>query len=171
MRPPRVRSRLGIEWMLRLLFVAGASLLAPTATQAQSCAAGNNNSCMTVTFTPLRPTPSGEDFAAGVGVLGSFTVTVIKCGGPPCQLLVAAANQPSGGLRLRVGGAAPRTLSECPINLNGVTQPFLFFSPTIAQTNGPAVYTVWLCRPLSWDPAVTPLGTSSPEVRFRLFQN
>ena len=168
---PHLRSRLRIEWPLRLIVILAATILASTEAMSQTCAAGSNNSCMTVTFSPLRPTPSGEDFAAGIGVLGSFTITVLKCGGPPCVLLAAAANQPAGGLRLRVGGAPPRTLSECPIDLSGVTQPFLFFSPTLATTNGPATYTVWLCRPLSWDPAVTPLGSSSPEVRFRLFQN
>jgi len=160
-----------LAWVAGLLIGVAVPLVRPQTARAQSCAPGPNNSCMTITFTPLRPTPSGEDFAVGVGVLGSFTITVLKCGGAPCTVLVAAANQPPGGLRLRVGGAQPRSLAECPVALTGVTQPFTFLSRVIATTSGPATYTVWLCRPLSWDPAVTPLGSTSPEVRFRLLQN
>lgn len=138
---------------------------------AQSCAATGTNSCMSVSFTPQRLTPDGNDFANGVAVLGSMMITVIKCGRPPCEVTMAAANQPPSGLRVRVGGAAPMAINECPIDLTGINVPQAARAPVIGVTSGPVTYTVWVCQPLSWNPATTPLGVASPEFRFRIRQS
>lgn len=147
-----------------------AYVLRPDTAAAQTCRTGTTNSCMSVSFSSAKPTPDGSDFAAGVSVLGSFAVAVIKCGRPPCELTMAAANQPSNGLRVRVGASAPTSIADCPIDLTGVNSAQSSRAPVIAVTSGPAAYTVWVCRPLSWNPATTPLGASSPEIRFRLRQ-
>jgi hypothetical protein len=126
---------------------------------------------MTITFTTGTVTPSGADFANGVAVLGRFSVNVIRCGRAPCQITMAAQNQPTGGLRVRIGGSQPASVADCPINLDGVNSANSSQAPVIAETSTAASFVVWVCRPLSWNPATTPLGTSAPEVRFRLRQS
>lgn len=143
----------------------------PTSAAAQTCVAGTRNSCLSVFYTAVRPTPVASDYDAGVAVIGTFEVRVLKCGRPPCTILMAAANQPSGGLRVRAGGTEPTSLSQCPIDLTGVTSVQSSQARTIAIVNATATFNVWLCRPLSWNPAVTPVGSASPEVRFRIRQN
>lgn len=147
------------------------SVIGARTAAAQSCATGTRNSCLTVRFTPVRLTPEPADFALGVGVLGTMDVTVLKCGRPPCELTVAAANQPPSGLRLKVGGSAPASLAECAVDIRGITSVNSSPAPTIALVNGPATIVVWVCQPLSWDPLLTPVGSWSPEFRFRLRQS
>ncbi|WP_396207162.1 hypothetical protein [Gemmatimonas sp.] len=140
------------------------------AAAAQTCASGNSNSCMSVTFTPVRPTPEPADFQAGFAVLGSLNVTVLKCGRRPCEVTLAAATQPPTGLRIKVGGTQPTRLADCAIDITGISAAPSSQAPTIAFVNAAAAITVWVCQPLSWDPLRTPVGTYTPEFRFRLRQ-
>jgi len=135
---------------------------------AQTCAAGSLNSCMSVTFSPVRPIPEPADFQAGFAVLGSLGVTVIKCGRPPCEVTMAAANQPPTGLRIKLGGSQPLSIGECNVNITGISSAPSAGAPTVALVNAAATVTVWVCQPLSWNPAQTPVGTYTPEFRFRL---
>lgn len=150
-----------------LASLAGRS--APAA--AQTCAAGTTNSCLNITYVAVKGTPDASDYANGVSVIGRFTLSVLKCGRQPCTITAAANNQPNGGLRLRVGGAQPVSLADCSIDLNGVTTAQSAQAPVLAVVTGAATVTVWVCRALNWNPAVTPIGTSSPEMRFRLRQS
>lgn len=158
---------LATVFMTTVMTVA-ALALSPHRAPAQTCAAGTLNSCLTVSYTPVRPTPNPADFGAGFGVPGSVTVTVIKCGRPPCEVTAGAVNQPPSGLRLKIGGAAPSSLAECSTDITGVNSSSAAPAPTIALVNGPTTMVVWICQPLSWDPLVTPAGTWTPEFRFRL---
>ncbi len=137
---------------------------------AQTCAAGSFNSCMSVTFSPVRPTPEPADFQAGFAVLGSLNVTVLKCGRPPCEVSLAAATQPPTGLRIKVGGPQPLSLGECPIDITGISAAPSSPAPSVAVVNAATTVTVWVCQPLTWDPLQTPVGTYTPEFRFRLRQ-
>lgn len=143
----------------------------PSTAHAQLCWSVVSHSCMNIAFSPNATTPTAADFANGVAVLGSFTLSVLKCGRPPCRITVGAQGQPSGGLRLRVGGTAPMSINDCPVNVSGVSSPNSSQAPVLAQTSGATSFVVWVCRPLSWDPGVTPIGTTSTEVRFLLRQN
>lgn len=143
----------------------------PSTAHAQVCLSLVTHSCLNITFSPNATTPTADDFANGVAVLGSFNLSVLKCGRPPCRITVGAQGQPSGGIRLRVGGTAPLSINDCPVNLSGVSSPNSSQAPVLAQTSGATSFVVWVCRPLSWDPGVTPIGTTSTEVRFLLRQN
>lgn len=138
---------------------------------AQTCAAGTTNSCMNVSYATVKGTPDASDFANGVSVIGRFTLSVIKCGRQPCTITAAASNQPTGGLRVRVGGTQPVSLADCTIDLNGVSSAQSGQAPVLAVVNGAATVTVWVCRALNWNPAITPVGVTSPEMRFRLRQS
>lgn len=152
------------------LVAASVLCLVPRAAQSQSCAAGSLNSCLSVTFTPVRPTPTPSDFEAGVGVIGALNITVLKCGRAPCEVTAGAVNQPPSGLRLKIGGAAPVSIAECGVDITGVNSAPSAPAPTIALVSGPVSLTVWICQPLTWDPVLTPVGSWSPEFRFRLRQ-
>lgn len=157
-----------------LLALAGAMVLLaglPRAAFGQACLPTAAHSCLNVSFSPNATTPTAEDFANGVAVLGSFNVAVLRCGRPPCRVTVGAQGQPPGGLRLRVGGSAPVSLADCPINVSGVSSPNASQAPVLAQVSVASTIVVWVCRPLSWDPGTTPIGTTSTEVRFLLRQN
>lgn len=143
----------------------------PTNVHAQACSPTETHSCLTISFSPNATTPTAADFANGVAVLGSFNVSVLKCGRPPCRVTAGAQGQPPGGLRLRVGGTAPVSINECPVDMSGVSSPNASQAPVIALTNAATTLVVWVCRPLSWDPATTPIGTTSTEVRFLLRQS
>lgn len=159
-------------WLFATIVLTVALVLGlPRHAGAQSCAGGGRNSCLSVSFTPVRPAPEPADFAAGVGVLGSLSITVLKCGRPPCELTVGASNQPPTGLRLKVGGGAPVSLAECGVDITGVNNPNAGRAPTLALVSGPATLAVWICQPLSWNPAQTPSGSWTPELRFRLRQS
>lgn len=139
--------------------------------QAQTCATGSFNSCMSVTYTPVRPTPEPADFQAGFAVLGALNVSVLKCGRAPCEVTLAAANQPPTGLRIKSGGTQPVALSECTVDITGISAAPSSPAPTVALVNSAANVTVWVCQPLTWDPVLTPVGTYTPEFRLRLRQN
>lgn len=156
--------------MLSLIAVIGALTMRPSTAQAQ-CVWWLPNSCLNVSFTPGTTTPGAEDFANGVAVLGRFSVSVLKCGRTPCRVTIGAQGQPPGGLRVRVGGTAPASMSDCPIDLNGIVSPSSANAPVIAQVTAGTTVVVWVCRPVSWNPATTPLGTTSTDVRFLLRQN
>ncbi|GAB1341458.1 hypothetical protein [Gemmatimonas sp.] len=143
----------------------------PSLAHAQVCLPVVTHSCLNITFSPNATTPTAADFANGVAVLGSFNVSVLKCGRPPCRITVGAQGQPSGGLRLRVGGPAPVSINECPIDVSGVSSPNASQAPVLAVMNAATTLVVWVCRPLSWDPGTTPIGTTSTEVRFLLRQS
>jgi hypothetical protein len=168
------------EWLAgvvrtRLLPMGGALALCvagwSSRAAAQTCGAGSNNSCMSITFAPVKSTPDASDFAIGLSVIGRFTVSVIKCGRPPCTVTAAAGNQPTGGLRVHVGGTPPLSLADCTIDLSGVTTAQSGQAPVLAVVTGAATVTVWVCRALSWNPLTTAIGVSSPEMRFRLRQS
>ena len=142
----------------------------PSVSHAQACVAGISNSCLAVTYSPVSAIPSASDFANGVAVLGSFTISVLKCGRTPCRVTLGAQGQPPGGLRLRIGGAAPTSIADCPLDVSGVSSPNASQAPVLMQTNSATTFVVWVCRPLSWNPATTPIGTTSTEMRFLLRQ-
>lgn len=142
----------------------------PTTVQGQACVSGVANSCLNVTYTPGAVAPTGADFANGVAVLGSFTVSVLKCSRIPCRVTLGAQGQPTGGLRLRIGGTTPTSINDCPVDISGVSSPNASQAPVLMQTNGATTFVVWVCRPLSWNPATTPIGTTSTEMRFLLRQ-
>lgn len=142
----------------------------PSTAHAQ-CVVPVSNSCMNISYSPLSSTPTGADFANGVAVMGSFTISVLKCGRSPCRVTVGAQGQPTGGLRLRVGGSAPVSIAECPIDVSGVSSPNSSNAPQLFQTTSAITVTVWVCRALSWDPSITPLGTTTTTVRFLLRQD
>jgi hypothetical protein len=158
--------------VLRAAAVVLAWCLVPAdALSAQTCAAGTRNSCLSVTFTPVRPTPEPADFQAGFSVMGALNVTILKCGRPPCEVSVAAASQPPTGLRLKVGGTMPAALGECTVDITGISAAPSSPAPAIATVSGAAAVTVWVCQPLTWDPLLLPTGTYTPEFRFRLRQS
>jgi hypothetical protein len=158
----------------RMCVAVAASTLAlvgrPSVARAQACVSGITNSCLTVTYSPISATASASDFANGVAVLGSFTVSVLKCGRTPCLVTLGAQGQPTGGLRLRIGGTTPASIADCPVDLSGVSSPNASQAPVLMQTNSATTFVVWVCRPLSWNPATTPIGTTSTEMRFLLRQ-
>jgi hypothetical protein len=64
----------------------------------------------------------------------------------------------------------PTTIADCPIDVSGVSSPNSSQAPVLVETTVATTFVVWVCRPLSWDPATTPLGTTSTEMRFLLRQ-
>lgn len=66
----------------------------PSLAHAQVCLPVVTHSCLNITFSPNATTPTAADFANGVAVLGSFNVSVLKCGRPPCRITVGAQGQP-----------------------------------------------------------------------------
>lgn len=142
----------------------------PSTAHAQ-CVSWLSNSCMSISYSPLNSTPTAADYANGVAVVGSFSVSVLKCGRTPCRVTVGAQGQPTGGLRLRVGGTAPVSITDCPIDVSGVSSPNSSNAPELLQTTSAVTVTVWVCRPLTWNPSTTPLGTTSTSVRFLLRQD
>lgn len=137
----------------------------PRFAAAQCVNPGNNRSCVAAAWNAGASAPTGQDFKNKFFVVGSYSLNAI-CGRASCKLELWAATQPTGGLRIAVGGAQPTTSAQCSTSIAANT------TSTTASTinssfNSTLAVTVWVCVPLDW---TTVPNSSSPSFVFRITQ-
>ena len=99
-------------------------------------------SVLTAVYTPIKSTPTGDDFAQNFVVIGKFSVTINSCNKSSCSVRLSADNQPSNLLKVRIGATAPAVAADCNTTVPTGTNPTLLVGSTNAF---PTTFTVWVC--------------------------